>query len=259
MDMESKLTPKYTRYADIKRLAFITSNLAQQFSQPEKVDVLDVGCGNGIISLNLGELGYNVHGIELSEEALVVAKEQNRFANVRFEKANAEKLKLEGKKYDVVIVSEVLEHLHRPESLLEELRFLLKENGLLIVTVPNGIGPRELLVTRPFIKIRNNNGFSWRVVSSIKKSLGYSGTTIQSAASDLDHIQFFTKSKLQNLATLSGFEIIKLKSSNFVDDVFPFSIVTRNSPALQKFDAKVADALPTGMSGGYLMVWKLKE
>jgi 2-polyprenyl-3-methyl-5-hydroxy-6-metoxy-1,4-benzoquinol methylase len=254
--MESKVTPKYTRYADIKRLAFIVSNLEERHKDPKDVNILDVGCGNGIISLNLGELGYNVHGIELSEDALEIAKSQNKFSNVIFEKANAETLKLEGKKYDVVICSEVLEHLHQPENLLQELRFLIKENGILIVTVPNGVGPRELFVTRPFIKIRNNNGISWKLLSSVKRKLGYSGTTIQSAASDLDHIQFFTKKQLRKLAKNSGFEIIKLKAANFIDDVFPFSIVARNSINIQKFDSKVADLLPTGMSGGYHMVWK---
>jgi 2-polyprenyl-3-methyl-5-hydroxy-6-metoxy-1,4-benzoquinol methylase len=255
--MESKTAPKYTRYADIKRLDFIASTLRDAYKNPNEVDVLDVGCGNGIISLNLGELGYNVHGIELSEEALEIARNRNNFSNVKFEKANAEALKLVGRKYNVIICSEVLEHLHHPENLLSELRFLLEDNGVLIVTVPNGVGPREIFVTRPFIKIRNNNGFGWKLVSSLKKKFGYSGTTIQSAATDLDHIQFFTKKQLRNLAASSGFEIIDLKSSNFVDDVFPFSIVTRKSLSLQKFDAKVADILPTGMSGGYLMVWKI--
>lgn len=254
--MEAKVTPKYTRYADIKRLAFIVSTLEEGYKDPKEVDVLDVGCGNGIISLNLGELGYNVHGIELSEDALEIAKGQNKFSNVIFEKADAETLKLKGKRYDVVICSEVLEHLHHPENLLKELRFLIKDDGVLIVTVPNGIGPREMFVTRPFIKIRNNNGFSWKLVSSIKKKLGYSGTTIQSAASDLDHIQFFTKKQLKKLAKDSGFDIIKLNAANFIDDVFPFSIVARNSISLQKIDSKIADLLPTGMSGGYHMVWK---
>ncbi|WKV12907.1 methyltransferase domain-containing protein [Marivirga harenae] len=257
--MNSKLTPKYTRYADIKRLAFIVSNLREWHENPEDVHILDVGCGNGIISLNLGELGYNVHGIELSEDAIKIAKDQNKFSNVIFEKANAETLKLEGKKYDVVICSEVLEHLNQPENLLEELRYLIKNNGALIVTVPNGVGPRELFVTRPFIKIRNNNGISWKLLSSIKSKLGYSGTTIQSAASDLDHIQFFTKKQLRKLAENSGFEIVMLKSANFIDDVFPFSIVARNSISIQKFDSKVADLLPTSFSGGYHMVWRRKE
>ncbi|WP_375579335.1 methyltransferase domain-containing protein [Marivirga tractuosa] len=257
--MESKITPKYTRYADIKRLAFIVSTLKDGYKSPEDVNVLDVGCGNGIISLNLGELGYNVHGIELSEDALDIAKSQNKFSNVIFEKANAETLKLKGKKYDVVICSEVLEHLHHPENLLQELSHLIKNDGVLIVTVPNGIGPREMFVTRPFIKIRNNNGLSWKLLSTVKSKLGYSGTTIQSAASDLDHIQFFTKKQLKKLAENSGFEIIKLSAANFIDDVFPFSIVARNSMSIQKFDSKIADYLPTGMSGGYHMVWKQIE
>ena len=244
----------YTRYADIKRLKFIEDQL-KEYGIQDGASVLDVGCGNGIISMHLGRLGYNVLGVELSEDALEVAKSNNDLPNVEFRKENAEKLKIEGLSFDVVICSEVLEHLYEPENLLHPLHGLLKETGIFIVTVPNGVGPRELLVTRPYISMRKVP-ILLKLTNGLKKMLGYSGTTIQSSASDLDHVQFFTRKQLRSLAEKTSFKIQLFNSSNFIDDVFPFSLIGRKSMAVQKFDAKVADALPVGLSGGYLMVWK---
>ncbi|MEM6641576.1 MAG: methyltransferase domain-containing protein [Bacteroidota bacterium] len=244
----------YSRYADIKRLKFIEEQLAEHQVE-SNASILDVGCGNGIISMHLGRLGYNVLGVELSEDALEVAKKNNDLKNVEFRKENAENLKIEGLSFDVVICSEVLEHLFEPENLLYPLHSLLKDSGIFIATVPNGVGPRELLVTRPYISLRKVPALL-KLTDGVKNALGYKGTTIQSSASDLDHVQFFTRKQLRKLAKATNFRIILFKASNFIDDVFPFSLVGRKSLKLQKADAKLADALPVGMSGGYLMVWK---
>lgn len=246
-------TPFYTRFADIKRLQFILNFLNENYDT--SASVLDIGCGNGVISLNLAKAGYQVHGIDVSEKAIQKASENNQFSNARFEAISAEKLQASGVKYDVVICSEVLEHLDEPSILLNTLSEMLSEKGRLVVTVPNGKGPRESLVTRPILKMRSGNGFSWRVINGIKNILGYNGTTVQSSADNLDHVQFFTKKALQELSKSHNFKIEKFNHSNFIDDVFPVSLITRKSLSLQKFDAKIADKLPSQFVGGFFTVW----
>ncbi len=254
MDKVEQKIPTYTRYGDLKRLAFIKSNLDKYIQKSGQV--LDVGCGNGIISMHLGKEGYNIHGLEISPEAVAKAKKTNPFPNVEFKQGDAESIKGTGIKYDAVICSEVLEHLNNPGKLLKELHDLLEDNGILIVTVPNGIGPRELLVTRPYLKIRDKLPGTWKLINKLKSSLGYSGKTIQSEASDLDHIQFFSKKELKKLSSSCMFKIIDTKASNFIDDIFPVSLLTKRIFSLQKLDAKVADFLPNAFSGGFLMIWK---
>jgi len=131
----------------------------------------------------------------------------------------------------------------------------VEDNGIFIATVPNGIGPREVLGTRPYLSMRKGP-IVLGLINSFKKFLGYTGTTIQSASSDLDHVQFFTRKQLRKLAKQTSFNIELFQASNFIDDVFPFSIIGRRSLSLQKLDAKIADILPVGFSGGYLMVWR---
>ncbi len=252
--MNLEQIPTYNRVADLKRLDFIKKNLAEFI--PTNGSVLDVGCGNGIISLNLGKEGYAVDGIDMSEKSIENAKKKNPFANVSFSVMDAETMRASGKRYDAIVCSEVLEHLHQPSNLLRELFHILQDKGILLVTVPNGKGPRESLVTKPFLALRKKNNWAWRSVVSLKKTLGYSGTTIQSDADNLDHIQFFTQNQLAKLSQENGFKIQKIESSNFIDDIFPVSLIASRSRFLQKIDGKIADILPTSLSGGYLMVWK---
>lgn len=244
----------YERIADLKRLDFISNAVSGKVGQHGKV--LDVGCGNGIISLHLGKLGFNVTGIDVSEKAIQTAKEHNVFPNVNFRVQSAEEVVASGELFDVIVCSEVLEHLDNPAALIKVLHQILKDDGILIVTVPNGHGPREALVTKPVLKMRNSDGFLWKTISRIKHVLGYRGTTVQSAADNLDHVQFFSRKDLKRLSEENDFRIIKFGKANFIEDVFPFSFFTKRIKALQKLDCKIADILPYALTGGFFSVWE---
>ena len=245
---------EYNRIADIKRLHFIIDTLKKHM--PAGADVLDVGCGNGIISRGVGREGFTVKGIDVSEKAIEKARALTHLPNVTFEVISAEQLVADGKKYGAVICSEVLEHLDHPEKLLQTIYQSLTDEGILIVTVPNGKGPRELLVTRPVIRMQQKNNGLWRIICRIKSGLGYSGTTVQSDADDLTHVQFFTKKALQQLAADNQFHITQFGVTNFADDVFPFSLFTRRIKTLQKWDAAIADRLPHQCAGSFVTVWQ---
>jgi 2-polyprenyl-3-methyl-5-hydroxy-6-metoxy-1,4-benzoquinol methylase len=245
---------EFKRIADIKRLVFIIDTLKSRL--PSNAVVLDVGCGNGIISRSLGEHGFNVYGIDISEKAIEKAKQLNKFAHVKFDVLSAEHLISEGKKYNAIICSEVLEHLSEPGDLLKVLYNSISDDGIVIVTVPNGRGAREMLVTKPVIALQKKNNSLWRVLLKTKQMFGYKGTTVQSDASNLTHLQFFTKKALEELADRHQFKIIKFGKTNFVEDVFPFSLLSKRIKFLQKIDCAIAEFLPYGCTGGFVSVWQ---
>jgi len=245
---------EFERIADIKRLNFIVSAL--KASLPEGAEVLDVGCGNGVISRSLGAQGFNVRGIDVSEKTIEKAKVLNTFSNVRFEVVSAEQLVADGHRYHAVICSEVLEHLNDPGKLLRVLHQSLTDDGVLIVTVPNGMGPRELFVTKPVQSMQKKNNFVWKGVKKIKSLFGYKGTTVQSDADDLTHIQFFTRPTLEELAGKNDFRIVRFGKTNFIEDVFPFSFLAKKIKVLQKWDCAVAERLPYRFTGGFVTVWQ---
>jgi SAM-dependent methyltransferase len=245
---------EFERIADIKRLNFIIDALKKRL--PEGAEVLDVGCGNGVISRSLGAEGFRVRGIDVSEKAIARAKELNKLPNVSFDVVSAEQLVADGRRYYAIICSEVLEHLHEPGRLLGVLNQSLEQDGILIVTVPNGNGPRELFVTRPVISLQKKNNRTWRFVQGVKRLFGYKGTTVQSSADDLTHIQFFTKNSLEKLAGENRFRIVLFGKTNFIEDVFPFSFLAKRIKALQKLDCQFAELLPYSFTGGFVTIWE---
>jgi len=252
-EMQEKVKAyEFERIADRKRIDFITDFLKS--SLPANASILDVGCGNGVISRHLGRFGFQVTGIDVSEKAINKAQSLNQFSNVKFMIKSAEDLIAEGIKYEAIICSEVLEHLNDPDALLEVLNKSLSRNGKLIITVPNGNGPRESLVTKPVLKLRTKNNWLWKLVLATKKKLDYNGTTVQSDADNLDHVQFFSKRDIQRLSLKHNLKIIRFGKANFVEDVFPFSFFAKRIKILQKLDCRLADWLPYYFTGGFFFV-----
>jgi len=245
----------YIREEDLKRLKFIQSAIINLNKPGAKV--LDVGCGNGNNSRQLASLGFEVLGIDISNSTINEANRLNTYANLKFECIAAEKLSIVNK-FDAIICCEVVEHIHQPAPVIQTLTNLLKKDGVLIVTVPNGYGPREVIMTKP-MQAAMKNKFTWSIIAGAKKLLGFKGSTIQSEAEDLMHVQFFTKKSLIKLLQNQGLVLQKFKPTNFMESVLPFSIVANRVNALQKFDNWLADQLPISFSSGFMTTWKLKD
>jgi 2-polyprenyl-3-methyl-5-hydroxy-6-metoxy-1,4-benzoquinol methylase len=247
---------EYKNFEDIKRLNFISSQIKTQI--PTNGKILDVGCGNGNISLYLGSLNYDVKGIDVSDESIRYAQNRNALPNVKFQCISAEELTINEERFDAIVCSEVLEHLEKPEVLLKTLAQLLKANGIILITVPNGFGPREVLITKPMQWLTKKNNWLTKSILKLKHVLGYSGTTLQSSNEDLTHIQFFSWQAIQKICLQNALELKEANKANFVEAVFPFSLFTRHSRVLQKLDCKIADTLPITWVSGFYTVWQKK-
>tara|TARA_X000000950_G_scaffold272223_1_gene354441 strand:+ start:4433 stop:5362 length:930 start_codon:yes stop_codon:yes gene_type:complete len=98
--------------------------------------VLDVGAGYGFISRELIGLGYNVQSLEVGETSRKIFYELNKFYpdSLFFSEGFS---KLNKKKYDLVVLSQVLEHLAFKKNPIKDLNFILKKNGVLALAFPN--------------------------------------------------------------------------------------------------------------------------
>ena len=106
--------------------------LINAFSCEEKT-LLDVGCGTGDF-LKIAQLNnWNVSGIEPNEKARQIANAKTNNAVFKIEQL----LQFEKQSFDVITLWHVLEHLPNLEDQLLILKSLLKENGTLIIAVPN--------------------------------------------------------------------------------------------------------------------------
>jgi O-antigen biosynthesis protein len=154
----------------------------------EKSTCLDVGCWTG----NLGEelirkKGCVVDGMDINEEALEKAKNRG-YRNV-FEVDLSSKGDLSEiqEKYDFIIFSDVLEHLAEPGNALENMRGFLKDNGQIIVSVPN-IAFLQVRLALLFGRFDYNPG---------------------GGIMDESHLRFFTLKSIRRLVRKSGYRIMK--------------------------------------------------
>lgn len=100
----------------------------------ENLDVLDVGCGDGVLTEPVWKMGNNVTSIELPE----IAKLTQKCRVPRIVAGDAEQLAFASETFDLVLASEMVEHLWQPQSFLDEAYRVLKAGGYLIVETPEG-------------------------------------------------------------------------------------------------------------------------
>ena len=94
--------------------------------------LLEVGCGTGADLDWARQLDWDVHGLELNESAVEIAKRKGLDVHCStFENAN-----LPANSFDCIIMSQVLEHLYSPRLALQRCHQLLRPGGLLLVAVP---------------------------------------------------------------------------------------------------------------------------
>lgn len=99
--------------------------------------VLDIGCGEGDLAFTLKEKGCEVTGVDVSSRALEKATPA-LFDSFCFNIEDAEwPEKLVEREFDLVVASEVLEHLFDPAAFLHKAGSALAPNGKMIVTIPN--------------------------------------------------------------------------------------------------------------------------
>lgn len=111
------------------------------------LDVLDIGCGTGFLSLLLAELGHRVTGIDVAGSMLALARRKaaDRGLSVEFRQADAEAPALPCGSFDLVVERHVLWTLPHPEAALVSWRDLLRRDGRLILIEGHwqGMEPRD--------------------------------------------------------------------------------------------------------------------
>lgn len=109
----------------------VVKALVKAYPQPENVNVLDLGAGQGALTKQIHELGYTTHACEMNTDYYVFDKVACTEANV------AEALPYEENTFDAIASAEVIEHLIDQNKFFEECYRILKPGGKLILSTPN--------------------------------------------------------------------------------------------------------------------------
>jgi len=149
--------------------------------------ILDVGCGNGATANRLIKMGYNVWGIDASDSGVVVANKQNpgRFF---IQDITSEKLpdELKAKKFDIVISTEVIEHLYAPRSYINLIKGVLNDSG------------GELIISTPY------HGYLKNIALALSGKMDAHFTVLWEGG----HIKFWSRKTLTDLLEEFDFKVL---------------------------------------------------
>lgn len=142
--------------------------------------LLDVGCGGGRFLNRIRKRGWQVEGIDFDEQA---TKKVTARYGIKTHVGDLNQCALPANSFDVITMSQTIEHLYDPNATLRESLRILKPGGLLVITTPNvnSVGATEF-------------GSFWR---------GWEAPR---------HLQLFSVESLQRLTQRKGFEIIEART-----------------------------------------------
>ena len=154
-----------------------TAKEISRYATPGKI--LDVGCSIGLFLNEAKEEGWEVYGLELNKRACEVAKEK---FDLDISPKTLEESGYPQNHFDAVSLWEVLEHVSDPTDLLVQVNRILKENGTLIILVPN------------------INSLAVRVMHE------------KSSAFGKNHLWYFSPATLTKLLKKTNFNVIKVST-----------------------------------------------
>jgi 2-polyprenyl-6-hydroxyphenyl methylase/3-demethylubiquinone-9 3-methyltransferase len=126
------------------RIKYIKENIIRQFKIKNKnkplsgINILDIGCGGGLLSEPMCRLGADVTGIDASIKNIKISKLHAKKDNLKINYicSSPEKLKI-SKKFDVILNMEIVEHVEDISFFLKSCSKLLNKNGLMFVATIN--------------------------------------------------------------------------------------------------------------------------
>ena len=127
------------------RIEYILDEISKHFKLDREkklllknLEILDIGCGGGLISEPMARLNGNVTGIDASEKNIKVALLHSKQNNLKINYLNKSPEQLKDKeKFDIILNLEIVEHVENLDLYLKSCFNLLKKNGLMFTATIN--------------------------------------------------------------------------------------------------------------------------
>lgn len=213
--------------------------------------VLDIGCGTGAnLTAPLARRFPTVEfvGLDSDPASIEFARQAGPALNTRYHvELAAEDLG----RFDLVIASEVIEHVEHPDEFLAFLRGRLNTGGQVVLTLPNGFGPFELVSLAE--TLLHLSGV-YAVLRWCKRRLRGQGPAAPAADSLAisPHINFFGYGEIRSAIAFAGFEIAVARPRTLFAGFGFDQLMT--SPRLLSWNAQVADRLPARLASGWMFL-----
>lgn len=235
-------------YGYAKCAGFISEAIARYGSRR----VLDIGCGTGEkLTVPVANANPRTAFVAVDADARSISHAQTvaAAANVQFKPlADLDA----DERFDLVIASEVIEHVEAPAAFLAGVRARLTPGGRVLLTVPNGYGPSELAASLEAVFTLTG---VLPLARWLKRALLRSPRPAPAARDTLavsPHINFFSWGALQRLVQTAGFRVAQYRPRTlFCGFGFEYAI---RSPRALRWNAEAADRVHPRCVSGWMLV-----
>lgn len=174
-----ELTSKQLKIIGRRNFTYkIILNIIEKYLRSTSLKVLDIGCGAGTISFYIANRGNRVVGIDIAKKAIHACNQSAKilslnnlvkFRNIMFPE------KVPSEKFDLVICSEVIEHIRNDDLAIRKIYTVLNYGGLLILSTPSKNAPLyKLGLVKDFDKrVGHLRRYSVRELSNLCKKNGF--------------------------------------------------------------------------------------
>jgi 2-polyprenyl-3-methyl-5-hydroxy-6-metoxy-1,4-benzoquinol methylase len=163
---------------------FISPKIIQICSELGVHRIIDIGCGNGVISGRLANSGFDVTGCDADEKGIEIAKQSVAGVNFQVIGVYDDPVLLRNSDFDAVVSTEVIEHLFLPGYLPKFAKAVLKDSGYLIISTPY-------------------HGYLKNLAISLVNKWDVHHQSLNDGA----HIKFFSRKTLTYLLEQEGFKV----------------------------------------------------
>lgn len=145
-EASSTALPRENVFGHTAKVRFFLEHIQRERRRLRRgLRILDLGCGNGwAVTRFLGANSDQVLGIDFHEPSMRYATQHFGTDFRRFDCRDIETISRDEELWDVIVLADVLEHLDDPGRILELCATLLRDGGVLLVALPNGLGPFEI-------------------------------------------------------------------------------------------------------------------
>lgn len=169
-DIEEDSTKNFAKYEQNHK--YYVKCVLKIFQTSKKIKLLDIGCGFGFFIHHAKSKGIDVSGIDLSKLSTDYASKIMGLKNIFNHNITSH---LQTKRhYDVITAFNVFEHVHRPKIMAERMYKIVKNNGYILIRVPNATFHKIISKIMNNILLRKNNKYSILATHPPSHLFGYS-------------------------------------------------------------------------------------
>jgi len=178
--------------------------------------MLDVGCGPGLFLIEAKKRGWEVYGTEFTDKQLVYLKDKG----INTLKGKLTNNSFEDGLFDVIISSEVIEHINNPVEEMQQFHRLLRKGGVVYITTPNFNALERYLLKGDYEIIEYP-----------------------------EHLSYYTPTTINLLLTNNGFEKLKITTTGISIARIKKGIKRKNNESIEQISSD--EALREQLEIGY--------